>query len=172
MFYRTALRQTEDYVEPAFRPDTGCSVLLYGPDYAIVRAHRLDLDPPPEVEPVPEQLALLLSSGQTYPPALALALDVCHRTELDYPELCQRLSDELRARLDRQAEDGFRLLRAVVGELGYMTLGEYYWVLGYSKSTVFWVSWDYQIYPDHCSDFGLTEPELAILFPTPWSRRL
>ena len=173
MFYRTDLRQGEDCLEPAFQPDTGWTSVVYGPDYAIIETSWLERDPPPEVERLPQDLERLLYSGQAYPPALALALDVCEHTDLEYRALCDRLRDELTKRLDAQATDGFRLLRAVVDESGYMTRGEYYWVLGYFGTKVFWVSYgDYQIYPNPCSDFGLEEADLPNMLPDPWSRRI
>lgn len=172
MFYRTDIRRTDGFVEPVFQPDTGWSHIVYGPDFVIIETPR-DIDPPPGVEPVPDRLARLLYSGQTYPPALALAIDVCDDTDLDYLSLCERLCNELTKRLDAQATDGFRLLCAVVEEVGFMARGEYYWVLGYFGAKVFWVSYgDYQIYPDDCSDFGLEEADLPKMFPNPWSRRI
>ena len=63
-----------------------------------------------------------------------------------------------------------RFLRAAGEQLGYLTRGRYYWVLGYRNESVKWVSSDYQIYTDHCSEFGLTAEELPRLFPTRWRR--
>ncbi len=173
MFYRTDIRRTGDRAEPALPPDTGFTAVIYGSDYVIVETSWLGFDPPPGVDPVPEKLEQLLSSGQAYPPALALAMEACEDTNVDYPALCEHLHDELTKRLEAQATDGFRLLCAVVDESGYMTQGKYYWVLGYFGTKVYWVSYgDYQIYPNPCSDFGLEEADLPKMFPNPWSRRI
>lgn len=169
VFYRTDVRVVDNCREPALPDEVGFSLVAYGRDFAILETDSLGTDLPVGVEPITNCLAKLLHSSFDYPPARALAMEACKRT-MDYPKMCQCLAQSLEDRFHSQASDGFRFLRAAGEQLGYLTRGRYYWVLGYRDETVYWVSSDYQIYPDHCSEFGLTEDQLPRIFPTPWRR--
>lgn len=169
-FYCSKLRTVDDATEPALPDDIGYLIVVYGPDYAIFESDWLGRDLPEGVYPVPEGLARLLTSATGYPPARALAMESCQAKELDYSAMCKRLLDLLLARLCSQTDDGFRILRASGDQVGYLNRGQFYWVLGYLCDYVYWVSSDYQIYSDHCSDFGLEEADLPVLFPRSWRR--
>lgn len=170
MFYRTDLRVLDDCTEPALPEDIGFLIVVYGHDYAIMETESLGSNLPQGVDPLPKCLARLLYSGRDYPPARALAMEACEDSEIDYSEMCGRLSRSLQEWFQSQPDDGFRFLRASGDQVGYMNRGQFYWVLGYVDDCVYWVSSDYQIYPDHCSEFGLTEGQLPVLFPNPWRR--
>ena len=169
-FYRANLRTFDDCSEPALPEGLGFLIVVYGSDYAVLESDWPDNEKPPGVCPVPEGLARLLSSGSCYPPARALAMEGCERLDLDYSAMCERLSSLLLLRCLSQPEDGFRFLRAYGHQAGYLTRGKFYWVLGYVSNYVYWVSFDYQIYTDPCSEFGLEERELPLLFPNGWRR--
>ncbi len=165
MFYRTDVRMVDNCREPALPDDVGLLVVVYGCDFAIVESDSLGSDLPVGVESITNCLEKLLHSSFDYPPARALAMEACEGADLDYPAMCQRLAQSLEDRFHSQPSDGFRFLRAAGEQLGYLTRGRYYWVLGYRNDNVKWVSSDYQIYTDHCSEFGLTEDQLPRLFP-------
>lgn len=169
-FYCSAIRTVDEATEPALPEDVGYLIVVYGRDYAIFETDYLGVDLPHGVHPVPEGLGRLLASATGYPPARALAMEDCEGQELDYEAACKRLFDSLFLRSRSQAEDGFRFLRATGDQVGYLNRGQFYWVLGYHCDHVYWVSSDYQVYTDHCSDFGLEEGDLPSLFPLSWRR--
>lgn len=169
-FYCSKLRTLNDATEPALPDGIGYLIVVYGRDYAIFESDWLGRDLPEGVYPVPEGLARLLTSTMGYPPARALAMESCEDKELDYPDMCESLFESLLLNLRSQADDGFRILRASGDQVGYLNRGQFYWVLGYRCDFVYWVSSDYQVYTDHCSDFGLEEGDLPLLFPRSWQR--
>jgi hypothetical protein len=171
MFYCSGLRKVDECTEPTLPEGFGYLIVVYGSDYAIFESDWLGDDLPEGVYPLPEGLRRLLSSATGYPPARALAMESCERRDLPYDAMCRRLFDSLLLRSRSQAEDGFRFLRASGDQVGYMNRGQFYWVLGYLCDYVYWVSSDYQIYPDHCSAFGLEEDDLPRLFPRNWQRK-
>lgn len=169
MFYRTDVRMVDNCREPALPDEVGLLVIAYGRDFAIVETDSLGNDLPVGVEPITNCLAKLLHSSFDYPPARALAMEACD-SSMDYSAMCQTLAQALEDWFHSQPSDGFRFLRAAGEQRGYLIRGRYYWVLGYCNDCVKWVSSDFQIYLDHCAEFGLTAEELPRLFPTPWRR--
>lgn len=122
---------------------------------------------PPDT--VSEELEALLLSGMKYPPALALARgDIRRRFQDLLPtkvEFASAYTAILRLRLSQQATAPFVLARCVREQLGYLTVGEWYWLLSVTgdPGITSWVSDDYFIYNDHAAYFELTERQLSSL---------
>ncbi len=64
-----------------------------------------------------------------------------------------------------QATDRYLLAEATREEIGYLTPGEFCWVLKYypESRTVSWVSDDYSLYTNPVSDFNLDRKALRRL---------
>lgn len=143
----------------------------FGPSarWGLFRVWLADDEPATQgLEAVPDDLAVLLDSGMAYPPALASREDMKRRWHGGNPsrkEFALSLVDALTQRLRAQPHAPYRLAQAVVDELGYLSRGQYVWVLSYDPgpSTVSWVSSDYFIYKNPADDFDLHEAALATL---------
>jgi len=59
----------------------------------------------------------------------------------------------------------YRLAEGAVEDLGYLSKGEFCWVLEYkpASKSVRWVSNDYFVYENAASDFNLTQQQLDML---------
>jgi len=119
--------------------------------------------------PVSDELAGLIESAKRYPPAMGLAREeVCqvfgdHRPS--QAEFARAYGVALRTHLSRQHESPYVMAAAMTDEVGYLTSGEWYWVLEVSGSppVVSWVSADFQILSNDLSDFDLTGMQLKRL---------
>jgi len=119
--------------------------------------------------PVSNELALLIESGKRYPPALAFARDEVrqlfdeHRPS--HAEFTTAYSAALRTHLSRQPEAPFVMAQALGDEVGYLSRGEWYWVLGVTGSPqiVSWVSADFHVHNNPVADFDLTGQQLRQL---------
>ena len=128
-------------------------------------------EPPPStqrIRRVPEQLATLIASGKSYPPALALA-----RSQGERRFHGQRPSQETFARfytaclqthLRAQKDAPYILAEATRQEIGYLENGEFCWILEYGtnkkgQDVVWWVSDDYHVYTNLAEDFILSDSD-------------
>jgi hypothetical protein len=118
---------------------------------------------------VSDELAGLIESAKRYPPALGLA-----REELGqvFGEACPSQTEfaraygvALRTHLSRQHESPYVLAPALRDEVGYLTKGEWYWVLGVSGNPAMasWVSDDFHIHSNDVNDFDFTGQQLKHL---------
>ncbi len=127
-----------------------------------------DWNPP---SPVSTELAALLESGKRYPPALAIARnDVARlflsRTVVPRDEFVSAFVESLSCRLSSQPSDGFVLAPAVQDEPGYLSTGEWHWILQVSETdppSALWVSGDYFFYRNALTDFDIPAHHLRAL---------
>jgi len=121
---------------------------------------------------IPEDLRRALSTAEHYPPALAIARDAVaagfrdRRPSRD--DLFRLYTEHLLKHMSLQPSAPYLFVEATGDEPGYLTRGQFYWVLRYLKGagTVNWVSSDYFIYENSASDFALSEDQLsALLLP-------
>jgi hypothetical protein len=83
-------------------------------------------------------------------------------------EFAERHAARVIHHLSRQPFAPYMLAEGLVDEPGYLTRGQYYWVLRYlpGDGAVRWVSEDFQVYQNAASDFRLSATELdALLLP-------
>lgn len=131
----------------------------------------LHVDEPlaPGFHGVPDELYVLLSSAEGYPPAIALSRDEVEK-EWDgrrptRQQFAASLAESLRRHLRAQPHVNYRLAEGAVEDLGYLSKGEFCWVLEYkpASKSVRWVSNDYFVYENAASDFNLTQQQLDML---------
>ncbi len=119
--------------------------------------------------PVAEDLARLIESAKRYPPALALARgemsDVFGDHHPSHSEFARSFAAALNAHLSRQGEAPYILAKALKEEVGYLTEGEWYWVLEISGNPpcAVWVSDDFHVYRREVNDFDFTGKQLKQL---------
>ncbi|MDH5218495.1 MAG: hypothetical protein OEX19_12405 [Gammaproteobacteria bacterium] len=115
------------------------------------------------IESVSDELAVLLDSAKLYAPAYALAFSevnsIWPQTKKEYE---QNLINALKEQLQKQNENGFFLCESRLHETGYLSKGEFVWVVKYIPEIkeVLWVSSEYEIYQDPVSKFILDESSL------------
>lgn len=87
---------------------------------------------PPEIEFVPKYLVVLLDSAiSQYPLALAITRQKMNRLEeMSRSLFVETLARLLRFYLDAQPTSTFFLARAIKQEVGYKSVGSYYWIVG------------------------------------------
>jgi len=129
-----------------------------------------------QVRAVDDALGEIIRSAERYPPALALARDHCI-TLFDgrvcaREEFCEAYRDSLIEHMRQQPRGPYVFAEAVGEERGYLTRGQFYWVLRHlrGEGAVRWVSADYFTYQNPASDFALSDGQLAALllpFPPP-----
>ncbi len=115
------------------------------------------------------ELEALLYSGMAYPPALALSRDDLERHfKRENPPrqefeayYCKRLYHYL----SKQDTCGYLLAQASHDELGYLTKGGFYWLVGYlaDRKMVKWVSGDYHVYTNDAAHFDIPRHRLVPL---------
>lgn len=115
-------------------------------------------------EPVQDGLRRLINSGKKYPPALALARNhVERRFATSTPTRAQFLgayADALQRALGDMPQANFVIAPAVVEWFPYLSIGEWYWVLGFSspeRTDVWWVCDEIFIYKSPAQHFDLTD---------------
>jgi hypothetical protein len=155
-----------------FPPELGTGYLLMAspldPKWGVFRCGR-EVPLSKHITAIPDDLRSALWSAEQYPPALALARDAISgefsERQLDRNRFFERYRDLLVDYMSRQPSAPYILVRAVGDELGYLTRGQFYWVLRYLKdsNTVQWVSADYFVYQNRASDFALSQEQLAAL---------
>ena len=118
---------------------------------------------------VSDDLTNLIESAKRYPPALALAreemVDVYGDGHPGQSDFARAYGTALQTHLAKQYEAPHVLARALRGQAGYLTEGEWYWVLEISGSPVLaaWVSADFHIYNSDIGEFDLTGEQLKRL---------
>jgi|GEM_PF-3091737 len=163
-----------DGFEPAFPEGVSFQLLADLPNeqacWGIYRfTVDLDRDWRPEAELEPE-LANLLASAERYPPALALAradLKTKFRDAIpSQKEFAAALEIALKALFAEQPTAGYLLAESNCCEPGYLSPGQWQWIVAATKSSpqeVWWVSDDFFMYRNRASDFRLTAEQLAAL---------
>ncbi|MDH5729356.1 MAG: hypothetical protein OEZ58_10220 [Gammaproteobacteria bacterium] len=115
------------------------------------------------LETVCDELVVLLDSAKLYAPAYALAFSkvnsIWPQTKKEYE---QNLINALREQLQDQSVNGFFLCESKHQETGFLSKGEFVWVVKYIPEIkeILWVSLDYEIYQDPISKFILDESSL------------
>lgn len=95
---------------------------------------------------VEKELECMIESGETYPPALALAredmLSIFKDSEPSPDEFLSAYKRMLRYHLSRQREDGFTLVEGLFDEYGSRQIGRFYWARRVinENETVEWVT--------------------------------
>ena len=116
-----------------------------------------------DLEKVSDELTILLDSAKSYAPAYALSFSTVNsiwpQTKKEYEH---NLINALRDQLQKQSENGFFLCEAKFQEAGFLSKGEFVWVVKYIPEIkeILWVSSDYEIYQDPMSKFNLNESSL------------
>ena len=85
-------------------------------------------------------------------------------------EFCDVYRELLIEHLRQQPAAPYVLVEALGEEPGYLTRGQFYWVLRYLRgaNAVQWVSADYFVYENAVSDFALSDEQLSdLLLPFP-----
>jgi hypothetical protein len=119
--------------------------------------------------PVSNKLAVLIESGKRYPPALALAreelVELFGEHRPSQSEFTTAYTAALRTHLSRQPEAPFLLAPALGDEGGYLSAGEWYWILRVTGSPPIasWVSADFNVHNSAVADFDLTGQQLRQL---------
>lgn len=128
-----------------------------------------DVKPRPGILVVSERLHTLLDSGERYPPAIARAYSWinrhCEGKKVSRTEFLSQYEDILYRSPRMQATDRYLLAEAARMEIGYLTPGEFCWVLKYypESQTVSWVADDYSLYTNPVTDFSLDRKALRRL---------
>jgi len=172
MYYFINWVHTAEGYRPALPEDLGFLLLAEpgtpskGATFALFRCDLPDTLPFSEaIVPVPDHLAGLLNSAKDYPPALALVRDYLYKMHsLSKSEFTETLVQQLHFHLDRQRTAPYILAAARVTETGYKESGSYYWIVGYQRGMVAWVSRDYFIYHDPVEHFDLDHSDLEHRF--------
>lgn len=158
--------------EPDLPEDVGFFLLAdagWDTDWGVFRCWFEEAPPSTQrIRRVPEQLATLIASGESYPPALALA-----RTQVGRHFSGQSPSQRtfaqfyiacLQRHLRAQKDAPYILAEATRQEIGYLESGEFCWVLEYGtnkqgQDVVWWVSDDYHVYTNLAEDFILSDSD-------------
>jgi hypothetical protein len=157
-------RPGEEGLYPCFGKGIGFLLLAQPSDHADWGLFRCDLSNsniPFGAEKVPDGLVTLIDSGESYPPALAIARDEIEdrfkKREVSKEEFVYCYSQILLDHLKGQAMSGYIIAQAKKDETGYLEKGAFYWIVGYypQNQSVEWVSRDYNIYVNRLSDFAL-----------------
>jgi len=107
------------------------------------------------------RLAGLIESAKRFPPILALAKKKAEKedrsdfTESQYLEMFQNV---ILATIEENKEKDFRFCQSLVGEVGYRSSGEYYWIIDIDPNTerASWVDDNFEIYTDNIDTVELT----------------
>ena len=140
---------------------------LRGLRWGIFEVHENDAWSPEK--PVSDELAGLIESAKRYPPALGLARGEMAQVFGDHRpsqvEFARAYGTALRTHLSRQHEAPYIMAQALRSEVGYLTQGEWYWVLEISGSPAVasWISDDFHVYDNDMNDFDFTGQQLKQL---------
>ncbi len=123
------------------------------------------------IEPVSEELEILLYSAKNYPPAMALARDdmeiACKSlTNISKEVFNEMFKNILKQHLQLQKHSSHFLAESMVDDEDYLIKGAFYWVIGFDPDSneIEWVSDDYFIYQNPVADFGLDPLKLRNMF--------
>ena len=129
---------------------------------------------PRRTKPLPSGLIDLIESGNSFPPALALASTDLRRggsADWEPPQISNFLARALKRHLRGQPRSGYVLAEARRTEPGYLSAGEFVWVLHVRhegrvrRRLVTWVSSDFNVYENPARDFKL--PRSVRTVPSP-----
>ncbi len=121
-------------------------------------------EPEPQgLEPVSEELAILLEAGQIYPPAIAIARDavgwLSGTEDVSQTEAVKRFTNALRDELENQRNRPFFLARSLVWHYtAYVKPGDYCWILRYDpteEEPLWYVTRDYFAYTCPVEEFDV-----------------
>jgi len=118
------------------------------------------------LETVSNELTILLNSAKLYAPAYALAFSKVNalwpQSKAEYE---QNLINVLKQYLANQSEHGFFLCESKIEETGYLSTGEFVWIVKYIPEIeeILWISSDYEIYQDPIAKFNLNPLSLSRL---------
>lgn len=121
------------------------------------------------VQMVSAEIAAIIESARSYPPALGLARDEMEEipggAQRDRRAFAELYSQSVARHFSLQGAAPYVLAEAVGDEPGYLSHGQKYWVVRYLRGAneVRWVSEDFQIYRNPVSDFRLSAEQLASL---------
>lgn len=160
---------------PNVPEDTPFILIAGEPDYCDWGLFECDLSDDYEfneyIQPISEELDILLYSASSYPPAIAIAredLEVSLRkmknvSREDFSDMFQNI---LKQYLQLQKHSGHFLAEALEDDEDYMIKGAFYWIIGYDQVSdeVKWVSDDYYIYENPAKSFGLDSQRLRTVF--------
>jgi hypothetical protein len=137
--------------------------------YALYRLDVPEAVVVPKAQAVPEDIEVLIWSGEGFPPALAQARDAVALGSGAEPrpdDFLRRFGGHLTELLSAQRGSQAFLARCVEGQPGYLTPGAWYWLLDRTEdgSRVRWVSSDYHVYTDPTSTFDV-RPDLVLRLP-------
>ena len=113
-----------------------------------------------------DELSILLDSAKGYPPALAIAF---HNASFEWPvtksEYSQLLIELLKQQLRNHCNDNFFLAEATIEDTGYLSKGEFVWLVRFYPETdeALWVSSDFYLYRNAVSDFKISSDRLRKL---------
>ena len=174
MYYFVNWGHTDDGFTPALPEDMGFALLTEPSEYGTYALFSVDMFHNEarllQIEPVPEDLALLLEAAEQYAPALARARDRVRRVSgVPREAFSEALTSCLREELASQLSSPYFLATAKRTEHGYKLAGAYYWIVGYSPERVgreiSWVSRDFFVYQDGIDDFDCDASFLQGRFP-------
>jgi len=157
--------QIPDSLEYRLLASPGC----YAPWAICYVGLSVDQTLAPGFREVSDELFVLLTSAEGYPPAMALARNEVGKKwdglRPTQQQFAASLAESLRQHLREQPQVNYRLAEAVREDLGYLSKGEFCWVLQYSPALkkVRWVSSDYFVYENAASDFNLSQQQLDML---------
>ncbi len=118
---------------------------------------------PQGLEPVSEELAILLEAGQIYPPAIAIARGAVRQVigteDASQAEAVGRFTSVLRNELENQRNRPFFLAKSLVWHhIAYVKPGDYCWILCYDPKRaepLWYVSHDYFAYTCPVEEFDV-----------------
>ena len=152
-------------------PSDANFLFLCGPgrnaEFALYEYEPVDTQPLPEtIQPVSNELSLLIDSAKSFPPAIALACHDLERSDCsDRSQFLATYEERLRFHFDRRRDTAFFLAEAVVGTIGYKCKGEQYWIVGYfperKGEEIVWIADDYFVYQDSIDHFKVDPVSLA-----------
>lgn len=161
------LVQTDDGRGPALPDGVSFGELAdpgFGSSFALYDAFLEEEELTPRIRPVPQRLQYLIDSGKAFPPALALArAQVGRDFQQQTPTrevFLTRYAELLRAVLEWQPASGYFLAEARVEELGYLSEGDFVWIVGSNATSVSWISGDYFVYSNPRGHFRLNQRHL------------
>ena len=118
---------------------------------------------------VSDKLEELLFSAERFPPAIAIARNeissLCSKKKLTKQEFLLEYEVCIKKHLQSQRSNKYIFTEAIKDELGYISKGSFYWLIGYDvkDNKVLWVSDDYFIYGNSADCFDISEDEIVEL---------
>lgn len=107
------------------------------------------------IEILSDYLDSIIFSALRYPPALALALEEINEEYASKEDFLLDFENILKKYLKAQEKTSFLMLEGVLDDMGYLSKGEFSWIVGYNpeSNSLYWVSDDFNIYLNHSRYF-------------------